>query len=307
MSIGKSLVQGAVTGVSQTFILIIISFLMMPFLIHELGEDWYGVWAMVGSLAAAYHLFDFGMASAVTRYLSMSLSKEDDEKTNQVVNTALCYYLIIAVVLIMITLALSQLLFFFDIATDKVDIVETLVIITGISIALEFPFNTLAGIPNAKFKFHLVAYLRITISVLSAITIWYFISSGYGIIAMAWITFIYARLSNIAFLLISKKTFPGLSFGLIFFKKDLGKELLGYSAWSFIIALVEQVRRNTDNFVIAYYLSTASVTHYFIGFRLIEYVNIIIGRSIGSMLLPVFTRYVALNDKSQHIKKIQFF
>lgn len=83
---------------------------------------------------------------------------------------------------------------------------------------------------------------------------------------------------------------------------DKGKELFQYSAWSFVIAIAYQLRNNVDNFVVAGFLSAASVTHYAIGLRLVDYVAQFLSQATN-MFVPIFTSYHAQeNSKELHSK-----
>lgn len=305
MSTAIALLKGSVTRVSQTFVSIIVAFVMMPFLIHELGDHWYGIWTVVGSLAAAYHLFDMGMASAVTRYVSQSFGLKDDHQANVTINTALVIYIAIAFVIVLASIGASfASRFFLESETDK-DLVQLLVLIIGVSVALEFPFNALAGVASAKLRFHQVALTRIAMTLLGAVLTWWFISNGYGIVALAVITFCTARISNLLYLLICKSAFPELKFSKALASRANSKELFQYSVWSFVIAIAYQLRNNVDNFVVAGFLSAASVTHYAIGLRLVDYVAQFLSQATN-MFVPIFTGYHAREDKRELHSKLLF-
>lgn len=302
MSTAIELLKGSITRVSQTFVSIIVAFFMMPFLIHQLGDHWYGIWTVIGSLAAAYHLFDMGMASAVTRYVSRAFGLKNDQLANETINTALLIYLAIAAVIILASIAASFASRLFIDSESEKDIIQLLVLIIGVSVALEFPFNALAGVASAKLKFHQVALTRISVTLLGAALTWWFISEGYGVVALAVITFCTARISNLCYLLICKAAFPALKFSRRLAAIDKGKELFQYSAWSFVIAIAYQLRNNVDNFVVAGFLSAASVTHYAIGLRLVDYVAQFLSQATN-MFLPIFTSYHAQeNSKELHSK-----
>jgi len=278
---------------------------MMPFLIHELGDHWYGIWTVVGSLAAAYHLFDMGMASAVTRYVSRAFGTNDERQANVTINTALAIYIAIAFVIILVSIGASVVSRgFIESESDK-DIIQWLVLIIGVSVALEFPFNALAGVANAKLRFHQVALVRIAMTLLGAGLTWWFISKGYGIVALAVITFFTARISNILYYLICKSAFPALKISRSLASRNNGKELFKYSVWSFVIAIAYQMRNNVDNFVIAGFLSAASVTPYAIGLRLVDYVAQFLSQATN-MFVPIFTAYHANDDTKELHSKLLF-
>ncbi|MEP6444492.1 MAG: oligosaccharide flippase family protein, partial [Hyphomicrobiales bacterium] len=83
------------------------------------------------------------------------------------------------------------------------------------------------------------------------------------------------------------------------------KELFQYSAWSFVIAIAYQLRNNVDNFVVAGFLSAASVTPYAIGLRLVDYVAQFLSQATN-MFVPIFTAYHAREDKTELHTKLQF-
>jgi O-antigen/teichoic acid export membrane protein len=305
MSTGKELLKGSVTRISQTLITILISFWMMPFLVNRLGDHWYGIWTIVGSLAASYHLFDLGMVSAITRFISKDFAANDSEQANRNINTALGFYLIVSVVLILSSIALSsQSNLFTDNAQDS-HILQYLVLIIGISVALEFPFNAFAGIAQAKLKFHHIALVRIIVSLLSAFLLWFFIGRGYGVIAMANISFITARLSNIAYFVICKRAFPDLTVNLKQFDKLNLKKLASFSLWSFVIAIAYQLRNTVDNFVIGYFLSASIVTHYFVGQRLVGILGQLLGQATN-LFIPIFTKFHE-NKERQRLREYLLF
>ena len=69
--------------------LIIIAFLLSPFLVHSLGDIKYGIWSIAAAFTGYMSLLDFGIGSAVNRYVSKYNALEESDGTNSVVSTAL--------------------------------------------------------------------------------------------------------------------------------------------------------------------------------------------------------------------------
>ncbi|WP_024461938.1 oligosaccharide flippase family protein [Marinimicrobium sp. LS-A18] len=306
MSVARTLLAGSITRVTQTVISMLVAFFMMPFLVGELGDHWYGVWTVIGSLAAAYHLFDMGMAGAITRYVSYALGQNDDHDANRVINTSLSVYVGIALVLTLVS-ALAAWLApqFLSEGTENVEIIQWVMLIVGVSVALEFPFNALAGVASAKLRFHQVALARIVTTLLGAGFTVYAVKQGYGIVGIAVVSFLTARLSNLMYFLICRSAFPELRFGRKWFSGSKLKELFGYSFWAFIIAIAYQMRNNVDNFVVAGALSAAMVTHYYIGARLVEFLGMMLSQATN-MFVPIFTQYFSRDDQSELREKLIF-
>src|SRR3970040_1613055 len=49
---------------------LLVSFLISPFLVHNLGDIGYGIWAVSLQLCGSLSLLDIGLRTAVTRYLT---------------------------------------------------------------------------------------------------------------------------------------------------------------------------------------------------------------------------------------------
>lgn len=251
---------------------------MLPFLVSKLGDEWYGIWTVLGSLIGYYYLVDFGLATAVTRYITQYISKNDKDNANSVINTALVIYSAMALAICIITITVSYFVHYFVPNARDLFIIRIAILIMGFNLAIEFPFKAFAGIIGAYVRYDLITYAHIFTLLLSTALIVILMNLGYGIIALSIIGFICSQISNIIFYFISKYLFSDMQISRKFFRKDKVKELFGYSVWSFLIQIGDQMRFRIDSIVIAWMLTAGHVTHYFIGARLAEYFLIMIDR-----------------------------
>ena len=278
---------------------------MMPFLVGKLGDEWYGIWTVLGSLIGYYYLLDFGLATAVTRYITQYISKNDNDNANSVINTSLVIYSAMALAICLITITVGYFVHYFVPNARDLLIIRIAIFIMGFNLAIEFPFKAFAGIIGAYVRYDLITYAHIFTLLLSTALIVILMNLGYGIIALSIIGFICSQISNIIFYFISKHLFSDMQINRKFFRKDKVKELFGYSVWSFLIQISDQLRFRIDSVVIAWMLTAAHVTHYFIGARLAEYFLIMIFRATN-ILMPVFTRYHAEGNYEEIRSKLLF-
>ena len=89
LSVIKKLFRGSVLRTVVLVSNIIVSFFMMPFLVHSLGNRWYGFWALAGSILGYYGLLDLGLSSAVTRFVSQAFGQKRHDEINILVNSAI--------------------------------------------------------------------------------------------------------------------------------------------------------------------------------------------------------------------------
>ena len=305
MTTANLLFKSSISRTSLTILSIIISFLMLPFLVSKLGDEWYGIWTVLGSLIGYYYLVDFGLATAVTRYITQYISKNDKDNANSVINTALVIYSAMALAICIITITVSYFVHYFVPNARDLFIIRVAILIMGFNLAIEFPFKAFAGIIGAYVRYDLITYAHIFTLLLSTALIVILMNLGYGIIALSIIGFICSQISNIIFYFISKYLFSDMQISRKFFRKDKVKELFGYSVWSFLIQIGDQMRFRIDSIVIAWMLTAGHVTHYFIGARLAEYFLIMIFRAT-SIMTPVFTRYHAQGNYEEIRSKLLF-
>src|SRR5690349_3924103 len=69
-----------------------IFFFLTPFILHRLGPTTYGLWTLVGSIVGYGALLDFGIASAVTKYVAEYRARGEVTNAQSLVTTTLWLY-----------------------------------------------------------------------------------------------------------------------------------------------------------------------------------------------------------------------
>src|SRR5713226_5656046 len=67
-------------------------FFLTPFIVHQLGPNDYGLWVLIGSVAAYGALLEFGIANAITKYVAEYLARNQPAEAGRLVATALWLY-----------------------------------------------------------------------------------------------------------------------------------------------------------------------------------------------------------------------
>jgi O-antigen/teichoic acid export membrane protein len=306
MNKAKQLFRSSLTRTLYTILSIAISFFMLPFLVHHLGDKWYGLWTIAAGITGYYYLVDFGLSTAIVRYISQYIATEDNDSANQIINTSFIIYLFLGCIILLLSFAMCLIAdaFISDMADLK--LMRLIILLTGLNLAIEFPFKAFAGIIDAYIRYDLITYCHFVMLILSTAATVYFIGSGAGVVALALIGLIGSQISNILFYLISRHLFRGLQFSHSKFRKNRVRELFSYSFWSFLIQVSDQIRFGISPIIIGAVLTAQLVTHYFIGARLVGLFMTLVFRATN-ILLPVFTRYYAEHNYQEMVAKLFFF
>ena len=83
MSIKKNIILTIFSNWTVLLLNIIISFFLAPYVVHKLGNVYYGIWAIVMQFTGYMYLMDFGVRDAVIRYTSQLNAKNSGKQLNQ--------------------------------------------------------------------------------------------------------------------------------------------------------------------------------------------------------------------------------
>ena len=297
---GKKLFQGSVTRTINTITSIIIAFFMFPFLVHNLGDKTYGLLVLVMAFVDYYNLLRLGFSSAVVRYISRAVGLNDNKEKSEVVSTAFFIYLIISFLMLIFT----GVLYFSAGALVKnpqnIQLFQILILILGFKTAMAPPLSVYAAIINAHLQFKIIEYVNIIeLIVKSALTV-YFVTKGYGLIAIA-IIYLCTRFARSTFFIFyNKKHYRQIKIKLSLWKNHIFKKLLPYSIYTFIAQLADTLKFKVDALVISIYLGLTLVTHYSIASRLISYYSLFILTAIG-----VFQNYFSQEEGKGNFQSIR--
>jgi O-antigen/teichoic acid export membrane protein len=297
-STGALLVRGSALRVLTLVASVAVSFFLMPFLIHALGDRWFGVWALVGSITSYYALLDLGLTSAVNRFLTRAIAREEETDANAVIVTALAIFggIGASVLLVSVTIALGAGWFLDDPAEARV--FRQVVVILGADVALAFPFAVFNGLLVAHCRFDIVSGTQLAALALRTALIVHFIGRGHSIVALAVITLAVSLFSRLALAIAARRLFPSLQLRRAHLRRAQARALFGYGKYAFIAAAADRIRFQVDTVVVAAFLGVGLVTHYAIAARVTQLFMELMIRALG-VVGPVFMRVDATGDPEQ--------
>jgi len=301
------IVRGSSFRVLQTLISIAIGIIMMPFLIATLGQDLYGLWIVIGSVVGTYYLLDLGFNQAVTRYVSKYIHQNNPQAANKIINTALVIYSLLGVVVLLASILAAH----FGAAglmdnAKNLSLAQTILIITGLSLALEFPAKAFPGIISAYMRYDFIALVKLGKSIIDALLIYYFIKNGYGLVAMALITLCTGLVSTAIFIKFTTSIFKELEFKRSAIDLSTFKDVFHFSKWVFVTDMNAMLRDKMDIWFIAFYVGNSALTIYYVAVRLVEYALQFLTQATG-ITGPIFTEYYAKGETEKLEKSVRMF
>lgn len=295
----KLILKSSGARIAQTLITVVIGIVMMPFLISTLGEELYGLWIVIGSVVGTYYLLDMGFSQAITRYVAKYIHQNNPLAANRVINTALVLYSGLGVIVLLISIVASQLgVETLMGASENIELAQTLLIIAGLALALEFPAKSFPGIVSAYLRYDFIALVRTIKAIADALLIYAFLSNGYGLVALATITLVTGLISTAVYVRFTSRLFKELKFSKNLIDPATLKDVFHFSKWVFIFDMNTMIRNKMDIWFIAFFQSSAVLTVYYVAVRLTEYALQFLTQATG-FTGPIFTEYYAKAEEDK--------
>jgi O-antigen/teichoic acid export membrane protein len=283
----------------------LVSLLIMPFVIHKLGDRLYGVWALVATFVGYYGLFELGLSPAVVRFFSKGIGEGDEVECNRVFNTALRIYSALAVVALGASVLIAFMAPWITRNTEDATLLRKLMLILGVTLAIQFPSRVFTGVLQAYWRYDRIATLDLLSLIFRTTLVIAVLLAGYKVLGMALAALAATLPSLVLSVHFTFKEAPFLRIDSAYWRGATAKLLFSFSGFSLIIHLSDLLRFQVDNFVVATFVSLAAVTHYRIGGALGQYFYGFMEAFMGSFI-PVFSRKEGAKDY-EGIRRILIF
>jgi O-antigen/teichoic acid export membrane protein len=286
-----------------TIIQVIIALVLTPFLIKSLGDTQYGIWTIVAGLSGYMSLLDFGIASAVTRFVSKHHEKKEIKEINVTISSALAMFLVISSILVGISPIISQaVVHFIEIDTALIPVISALIIIVSFDMAIFILSGVLRGALSGFQRYDITTYIYIVSALYKAIALVVVLKMGFGLVGMGIISLTANAISAFLFIITLKNIYPFISIAPRYISKSAIKRIYTYGKYTFIGMISNQIIYYSDTFIVAYFLGAAAVTYYTIPWSLAEYSKQLF-LAVGRAFVPAFSSHDA-GERHAEISKL---
>jgi O-antigen/teichoic acid export membrane protein len=287
----------------STGINILIGVFLSPFILHRLGDTAFGLWVLVFSLTGYYGIFDFGIRSSLIRYVSKYTATHDLEEVTGLINSAMFTYTCVGIASIFITVVgCIYIDRFFHIPQAFQSTARWLLFVVGISVALGFPLGVFGGMLEGLQKFYIINWTNIAFSsVLRVVLIVFYLNRGYGLLTVALITAGLPLVGAVVRAVVALRLLP-MKFSWKYVNRDAFRHMANYSGRTFIILIGARLRFKTDALVIGTFLSSAAITYFYAGSRLVDYAGELV-TDLAQIFVPMSSQSDATGNMDR-LRKI---
>ena len=300
MALGKSrtVIRNTLFNNIGYFWQLLVSLLLIPFIIHRIGMEQFGIWVLLEVVVIYLSLLDFtGIGGAFVKYIAEYHARKDFKKCNQVINLGWAYYTVFWIIMaILVYLLRKPILRLFDFPSDLSSTIS--VVFLGILLIslIRGSFAVFRSVLLGVQRMDITNIIAILASLVNAAGVILFLSLGFGLKGLVMSGLIVAVFTIILQTIFAYKTLPQLKFRPFSFSKDIFKKTFVYGINIRVASLSELINTHVDKIFLGYFLNTMFVGSYELGAKIAR-----IARSFPEQLLPAIlpasSELHALDDK----------
>jgi O-antigen/teichoic acid export membrane protein len=295
----KSNLRNAVYNAIGFIFPVLVGLFTTPYIVHKLTPEVYGIYVLAISLMGLLSFLDLGFGQGIIKFVSHYEAKGDFKRINDIINTSLFINVIMGLLGAVIIFTFSKFLslYVFKVKSEHLETSILSFQIVSVGFFLNLLSSTFSNIPKALQRYDVAVKIQNFVwfcSIMSSVLLLYL---GYGLVEMMTFYVIFQLLGVFLYYYSSKKLLPTLKLSLSF-KKDVFKEIFGFSVYTSINAITGNIVFRVDKMIISYFLGTAAVTYYQIPFMIVQMANGFIS-SVIQFLMPAVSFINSFGDKEK--------
>jgi O-antigen/teichoic acid export membrane protein len=244
---------------------------LTPFMLRKVGATGYGVWTLVFALAESYWVFDFGIRSATTHFSARYRAVSDDQGLNELINTSLAYFAIIALLFLAVIVAAVHLPErLLHIPPTYAEAFRQLLLMVGVGWAATIVLVVFDASLEGMQRFDILSRIGIAAALLRSVGSILLLSLGGSIVAVGAMTIATQLLASLATCITVMRLNPALRFGRRYVKVPMFRQLAWYGGPALAVSVSNRVIVSMGPLIIGHFLSAAWVTYYAVPFRLVQ-------------------------------------
>lgn len=280
-----TLIKNAFANVCRGGATAIVALIMPPFLTRILSKDAYGTWLLILQLSTYVSFLDFGIQTAVGRYIAHHNELGEFKERDSIVSTALALLSISGLIAIAgVSILAWQLPHVFDnMPIELQQDAQLALFLVGISLAIALPFSVFGGIFIGLQRYDIPAWIIGISKLFGGVFVILIAYTSHNIAIMAWVMAITNIGSGLWQFLAYKRVASNIQFSVQAISKTTGIEITSYCL-SFTVWTLGMIFVSGIDTVIIGYFDYQSVVYYALAASLTGFVTSMHSAVFGAIM-----------------------
>ena len=243
----------------------------LPFNLHHLGTDAYGLWMLTAGVTIHLSILDLGYSGAMVKFIAQYRAYKDSRALNEIASTLFYLFAAFGVLAYLVVIGLAfNLEHVFRITAAQAEIGKWILLIIGVNVAINFPFSVYGGVSSGFQRYDINNMVAIGSNVLVAVVNIAVLLAGFGLVTLVAATTVVRLGTYFVYRSNAYKVFPALSIRPSLFRKDRLREVTGFSIYSSIIDWANKLNYELDEIVIGIFMGPGPVAVWAVADRIIS-------------------------------------
>jgi O-antigen/teichoic acid export membrane protein len=296
----KVLIKNTTSNLVVFVVKIILTFIMTPILVRNLGNYDYGIWEVVVAVIGYMGMLDIGIRPTASRFAAFYKGKDDQDSLITVYSTTMMLMIMISVCLCICSLSWAYfapgILAQEPAESSKYSI---FLMIIGVRLLFTFPGTIAESFLEGFQKYYIKNVVTLFNSVLGSYCLYMLITPENALVLLAMINTVGLSLKYIIYIyLLTRPDNCGLKFAPSTFSKQTLMEILQFGIKTFIQGVATRISNGSGNIIIAGIYGPAIVIFYAIPAGLARYITNI-RMMLTHAFMPLFSDLYARGERDK--------
>jgi O-antigen/teichoic acid export membrane protein len=273
----------------------LIGLLMLPFNLHHLGKEAYGLWMLTGSVTIHFSVLDMGYGGALVKFMAQYRAHRNARALNEIASTLFFVFAAVGLVAYLVAAGLAfNLDHIFKIDAAQAQTGKWILLIIGLNVAMNFPFSVFGGVISGFQRYDANNLVAIGSSALVALVNVAILTAGLGLIPLVIGTTTVRLLTYLVYRRNAYRIYPPLRIRWSLFRRSRLREVTGFSVYSSVIDWANKLNYELDEVVIGAFMGSGPVAVWAVADRIISGTQRLTNQ-LNGVLFPVVVESDATN------------
>ncbi len=279
----------------------VIGLLMLPFNLHHLGKEAYGLWMLTGSVTIHFSILDMGYGGALVKFMAQYRAHRNARALNEIASTLFFVFAAVGLLAYLVAIGLAfNLDHIFKIDAAQAQTGKWILLIIGLNVALNFPFSVFGGVISGFQRYDANNLAAICSSVSVALANVAMLLLGFGLIPLVIATTTVRVLTYFVYRRNAYRVYPPLRIRWSLFRRNRLREVTGFSVYSSVIDWANKLNYELDEVVIGAFMGSGPVAVWAVADRIISGTQRLTNQ-LNGVLFPV----VVESDATNRVARLQ--
>ena len=281
---------------------VIANLVTIPLLVHFLGVELYGIYALLTGLYGYFSLLDLGLGQGIIRYVAHYRGLDQEQGLFQSVNSALLIQVVLGIAgFVALVLFAEDILHALNIGSPHFSESWTALMLSAVGFLVTMILGNFSFVLQGLQRFDLLAKINAVFSIAGALSTVAVVILGGGLVSVVAVSLIFSVGNALAWLISAMRMMPGYRMNFsIAIQPTI--EIVRFSAYTFISRLGNLLNTYFVRFIVSMFWGPQAVTYFVVPMKLASFFQGAIG-SLAGVLFP-FTTDAMAQGKDEKLKSV---